>query len=39
MSQIDIPQKNSAEFRLAKRLFLIPILYPLIRVQTYMQSH
>ena len=26
-------------FRLAKRLFFTPILYPLIRVQTYMQSH
>jgi hypothetical protein len=30
---------KTATFRLSKRLFFAPLLYPLIRVQTYMQSH
>lgn len=40
MTQIDIPdQKNSITFHLARRLFFSPLLYPLLRVQTFMQSN
>ena len=39
MSERDLSQNNSLKYRLARRLCFTPILYPLIRVQTFMQSH
>ena len=39
MSKQDKPQGDVIHFALFKKLLFTPILYPLVRVQTYMQSH